>query len=88
MVLKLTDDIKSSKWLLIKGGLFLFIGILGAVLLWLQQPTFLTAALLGIVIWAFASVYYFMFYVVTHYIDGEYRFSGIISFLRWWRQRR
>ena len=86
--MKLADDIKSPKWLYIKGVLFLFAGFFAAVLIWIQQPTFQTVILLLIVSWAFARVYYFMFYVVTHYIDGEYRFSGILSFLRWLRKRK
>ena len=45
--------------------------------------TFLTPTmllLLAIAIWSFARAYYFAFYVIEHYIDGEYKFAGLWSF--------
>ena len=39
--------------------------------------------LLAVAVWAFARAYYFAFYVIEHYVDPGYRFSGLISFLRY-----
>ena len=34
----------------------------------------IAAFLLGIAIWSYCRVYYFMFYVIEKYIDGDYKF--------------
>lgn len=87
--MKLGGDIKSPTWLLIKGLLFLVSGILAGALLLVERFTVQNLVLLGIVVWSFSRLYYFMFYVVTHYIDDQFRFSGIFSFLQWlWRRKR
>ena len=64
----------------IKGLLFLVIGILASALLLLDQPNLKTAALLAITIWCFCRFYYFAFYVIEHYVDPGYHFSGLWSF--------
>ena len=77
------SDIRSPKLLYAKGTLFLLLGILAAGLLLAERPTFKTAFLLGIAIWAFARAYYFVFYVIEHYIDGDYKFAGLTSFVKY-----
>jgi hypothetical protein len=82
-------DIKSVKLLWIKGGLFLLIGMVASVLLWLESPSLKVALLLLLAVWAFCRAYYFAFYVIEHYADPGYRFAGLVSFLRYaWRKRR
>jgi hypothetical protein len=76
-------DLKSPTLLWAKGFLFLVLGLLTAVLLVLQAPNWTVAALLVVCIWAFCRAYYFAFYVIEHYVDSKYRFSGLISFLRY-----
>ena len=44
--------------------------------------------LLMVAIWAFARLYYFMFYVIEHYVDPSYKFAGIWSFLQYLARRR
>ena len=66
----------------------LIIGVVAGALLFLDDPTWRTAALLGLVIWSFCRFYYFAFYVIEKYVDPAYRFSGLISFVRYWLQRR
>ena len=69
--------------------LFLLIGLTSAVLLYLEQPQLKTAILLAITIWCFCRFYYFAFYVIEHYVDPTYRFSGLMSFARYlWSRRR
>jgi hypothetical protein len=76
-------DITNPRLLYAKGLLLLVTGLLAATLLILEHPTLKAALLLVIAIWCFARVYYFMFYVIEHYVDGSYRFSGIWSFVRY-----
>jgi len=66
----------------LKGLLFLLIGIVAAVLLFLDSPTMRTAILLVLAIWSFCRFYYFAFYVIEKYVDPGYKFSGLISFAR------
>ncbi len=73
-------DITNKKLIAVKGVLFLLLGILSGGLLILDKPTITTFILLLITVWSFARFYYFMFYVITNYIDSDYKYSGIISF--------
>ena len=74
-------DITNPGWIKLKGVLFLVIGLLAAGLLLIEYPNFKTAALLAISVWCFCRFYYFAFYVIEHYVDPGYRFSGLCSFL-------
>jgi hypothetical protein len=78
--MKLTDDV-SPRLMYLKAGLFLFTGVFAVVGLLLDHPDPRTAALLAIAIWSFCRLYYFAFYVIEKYIDPEYRFAGLYSFL-------
>ena len=79
--MKLGDDLKSAKLIYLKGFLFLVTGVLAAAGILLENPTLQTAFLLGIAIWSFCRLYYFMFYVIEKYVDPEYKFAGIYAFL-------
>jgi hypothetical protein len=75
--------------LYLKAMLFVVAGTAAACLVVVRQPTLVTATLLAITVWAFCRAYYFAFYVVERYVDSTYRFSGIISFMRYvWARRR
>ena len=76
-------DLKDPRWMYLKGILFLGIGILSSGLILIQTGSWQVAILLGLAIWSFCRLYYFMFYVIEHYIDSSYKFAGIISFLRY-----
>ncbi len=73
-------NLTSPRVIKFKGLLFLAVGVLSAVLLLLDQRNLKTAALLAITIWCFCRFYYFAFYVIEHYVDPGYRFSGLWSF--------
>jgi hypothetical protein len=77
-------DLTGTRWIKIKGALFLFLGLLAAALLLLDHPTWRAAALLILTVWAFCRFYYFAFYVIERYVDHGYRFSGMFSFARYW----
>ncbi len=76
-------DIKSPTVIWIKGILFLLLGVFASVLLVLQAPSLTVALLLCLAVWAFCRFYYFAFYVIQHYVDSNYRFSGMLSFLHY-----
>lgn len=73
-------DLTNPGWIKAKGILFLIIGIVSAVMLMIECPSWSAAALLVIAIWCFCRFYYFAFYVIEHYVDPGYRFSGLWSF--------
>ena len=81
-------DIQSPRLLYLKGALLLLIGVLASALILLQHPSIETALLLGVAVWAFARAYYFAFYVVEHYVDGNYKFASLWSFIRYVLRRR
>ncbi len=76
-------DIKNVKLLWAKGFLFLLIGMIAGALLLLETRSVTVAVLLTLVVWGFCRAYYFAFYVIEHYADPSYRFSGLISFVRY-----
>ena len=79
----LFGDLKDPRLMYLKGWLFLLAGcVAGGGLLWLH-PDLQTAFLLAVAVWSFCRLYYFMFYVIEHYVDGQYRFAGIYHFLRY-----
>jgi len=73
-------DLTSPFWIKFKGILFLIIGILSSALLILETWNWRVAAMLLIAIWCFCRFYYFAFYVIEHYVDPGFRFSGLWSF--------
>lgn len=80
-------DIKQPWLLYAKGGLMLITGLIGAALLLLDHPEVRTAGLLAIAIWGFCRAYYFVFYVIEHYVDPSYKFSGLIAFVQYAMRR-
>ena len=76
-------DLSNSAWIKFKGFLFLLLGLLAASILLFQNPNWKTAALLAVAVWAFCRFYYFAFYVIERYVDSEYRFSGLFSFVHY-----
>src|SRR5689334_24915392 len=81
-------DITNPKWLYTKGVLFLVGGLLASAILILERPEWETVLLLAVAVWCFARAYYFAFYVVEHYADPGYRFSGLGSFVVYLLRRR
>jgi len=81
-------DLTDARLIKLKGFLFLVLGIGSALLLILDHPTFKMGLLLALTIWCFCRAYYFAFYVIEHYVDPGYRFSGLSSFARYLFKRR
>ena len=81
-------DIRHPKVLYFKGGLFLLLGMLAAGILIAEHPDVRFLALLALAIWAFARAYYFVFYVIQHYIDPGFKFAGLWSFAMYLLDRK
>ena len=81
-------DVTSPTWIKMKGFLFLLLGTLASVLLILDNPTWKAVLLLALAIWCFCRFYYFAFYVIEHYVDPNFKFSGLVSFARYLIRRR
>lgn len=82
------SDITSPGWLYAKGGLFILLGIAASALILLECPSLKVALLLGLAVWSFARAYYFAFYVIEHYIDPGFKFSGLGALARYLLRRR
>ena len=76
-------DLQRPALLYLKAALFVAIGAVSAALLVLRQPSVTTAVLLALAIWGFARAYYFAFYVIEHYVDPSFRFSGLWAVVRY-----
>jgi hypothetical protein len=81
-------DLKNPRVIYLKGFLFLLAGLLAGALILLEIPTLKVATLLAVAVWCFARAYYFVFYVIEHYIDPAYRFAGVWGFLRYALRRK
>ena len=81
-------DITNPRLIKLKGILFLVVGLLAAALLFIEHPSVKVAVLLAIAVWCFCRFYYFAFYVIEHYVDSSYRFSGLWTFFTYLVRRR
>jgi hypothetical protein len=81
-------DLTSATWIKVKGILFLLLGFAAAALLLIENLSWRTAGLLALVIWCFCRFYYFAFYVIEKYVDSQYKFSGLWSFVCYLARRR
>jgi hypothetical protein len=80
-------DLKNPSWITAKAFLFLILGLSSAALLLSEHPTMKVAVLLTLAIWSFCRLYYFAFYVIEHYVDPSYRFSGLLSVAEHWLRK-
>lgn len=84
------SDLQSKPLIMAKGLMFGVILGFAVALLFLAAPSWRTAGLLALVVWAAARSYYFMFYVLERYVDPTLRYAGLLALLRelWNRSRR
>jgi hypothetical protein len=73
-------DLKSSRLIILKGFLFLLMGIVAAGTLLLENFNLRDGFLLVIAIWGFCRFYYFAFYVIEKYVDPSFKFSSLWAF--------
>ena len=81
-------DLTDPRWIKLKAILFLLLGALSAALLLVDAPTLKAGLLLALTVWCFCRAYYFAFYVIEHYVDPGFRFSGLWSFARYMFSKR
>lgn len=81
-------DITNPKILKLKGLLFLLLGLLSGGILIAMVPDWRVLLLLAISVWAFARFYYFAFYVLEHYADRDFRYSGLLDLVRYLLKRK
>jgi hypothetical protein len=81
-------SLTSARWIKTKGILFLLLGLLSATLLFSERPALKTGLLMMIAVWSFCRFYYFAFYVIEHYVEPSYRFSGLLSFALYLIQKK
>jgi hypothetical protein len=75
-------DLKSPRAICLKAFLFLLSGLGAALLLVLQNCSWTTVFLVTVAVWSFCRLYYFLFYVVEHYVDPSFTYSGLIPMLK------
>ena len=68
--------------------MFALIALMTAAMLFLDKPSLRSAILLGLLVWASCRFYYFLFYVLEHYVDSSMRYAGIFDLLSGMRARR
>ncbi|MEZ6055119.1 MAG: hypothetical protein R3C01_00300 [Planctomycetaceae bacterium] len=76
-------NLTNHRVLWLKGLLFVVLGFLAGGLLIVRTPQVTSVLLLMMTIWAFCRAYYFAFYVIEHYVDPAFRFTGLIDFARY-----
>ena len=77
------SDLTNPRVIYAKGFLFLLCGLISAALLIADSLQWKTAVLLCIAVWSFCRFYYFAFYVIQHYVDDEFRFTGLVDFAKY-----
>jgi len=76
------SDIKSPRVIKLKAALFVALLAFSAGLLLAPDFSLQKVALLLICLWAACRAYYFCFYVIHHYVDPNFKYSGIYAMLR------
>lgn len=75
-------DLTDPRLMYLKAFLFLLGGFLACAIILLEHPDVKLAILLAVAIWCFARCYYFLFYVIEHYISADFKYAGLWSFVR------
>ena len=76
-------DLKDSRLMYLKAALFMCVGITSVGLFLVEVGSIRVAILLAMSVWAFCRLYYFMFYAIEKYVDPDFKFAGIFSFVRY-----
>jgi len=80
-------DLQQPRLIYLKGVLFLLSGLLSFGLILAESLEWRTFLLLTLCVWSFCRFYYFVFYVIQHYVDPGYRFAGLWDFARYCLRR-
>jgi len=80
-------NLTNPKLIKLKAALFLVIVVVASTLLLWRTPEFTSVLLLGVALWAACRCYYFAFYVLQHYVDPEFRYTGLWDMVRAMRRK-
>lgn len=75
-------DIQSAGLLKFKAALFVGMAVIAGGLVFLEAWSVLNwkfAVFYALSIWASCRAYYFCFYVMHHYVDPGYRYTGLLD---------
>jgi hypothetical protein len=75
-------DLTSKPWIIAKGVMFLGIASTTAALILIELSSVESALLLVLLIWASCRFYYFLFYVLEHYVDSRLHYAGLWALLK------
>jgi hypothetical protein len=78
----------TKPWIVAKGIMFAGIAIVAATSILIEAPSLRVAVLVTLLVWASCRFYYFLFYVLEHYVDRTMRYAGLLDLLMGMRQRR
>ena len=81
--MKQLGDIKSARIIHLKGWLFLIVSLLAVSALLIPAFSWQDLALIAIALWAICRWYYYLFYVIEHYVDSEFKFASISDAIRY-----
>jgi len=76
-------DLKNQTAIKLKGLLFFAIGILAGGILLSSSFSIVNLILLTKCIWAFCRFYYFAFYVLQHYVDPDFNYTGLYDLVKY-----
>jgi hypothetical protein len=77
-------DLQSKNLIVAKGLLFVLLGCSSAILIVVEGASWWKRLLLlAVCVWAFCRAYYFAFYVIARYLDPGYKYSGLLSAIRY-----
>jgi len=86
--MKWNRDLSNPRVIVLKGLLMLLIALMAGVLLFMQNPGWLTGLLLGCLVFGSCRFYYFLFYVIQNYVDPEFKYAGVLDALRYVLSRK
>ena len=76
-------DLKSKQAIYLKAILFIVILIISVILNIITDELKIRIFSIILIVWSSARIYYFMFYVIENYVDKEFKFSSIYSFVKY-----
>jgi hypothetical protein len=79
LLMNLLTDIRSRRLLILKGALFLLLGLMASALLLYEILSLRTVMLMMVAVWAFCRFYYFLFYVLENYAGRKQKYAGIFD---------
>ena len=81
-------SLSSKRVIVAKGVIFLGLAGMTATMLLLQAPSLRVAVMIGVLVWSSCRFYYFLFYVLEHYVDPNFRYAGLLALLSQVRRNR